>query len=173
MTSGAAAALVLCLLVYAMPAQAQEQPEGPLMRAVRKEANRLAAAHGNVAPAMQDWPRVTRLAPGREIYVEVRGGPAASRIFVTANESDLIVLDLTHPSVTPEVRRVMRDGVSRPPSTSSTSSPDHASFMATCAWRLTASLSRIARWPRFQTSSHESPGPTSLSSQCRRNVAGR
>lgn len=108
----AAALLVDLLLVCAMPIQAQEQPAaGPLMQAVQKEASRLVAAPRKVGPAVQNWPRVTRLAPGREIFVEARGGRAASRIFVTADESELIVLDLTHASLTSEVRRVMRDGV--------------------------------------------------------------
>jgi len=48
---GGAAALVLYLLLGALPAQAQEQPAaGPLMRAVHKDANRLVGARRNVGP---------------------------------------------------------------------------------------------------------------------------
>jgi hypothetical protein len=113
---GGGAALVLYLLVCALPAQAQEQPAaGPLMRAVHTDATRLVGARGTVGPAIHAWPRVTGLAPGREILVEIRGGLAASRIFVNADESELIVLDLAGPPLNSKVRRVLREIASTHP----------------------------------------------------------
>src|SRR5688500_8675189 len=112
----AAALLVDLLLVCAMPMQAQEQPAaGPLMQAVQKEARQLVAARRDVGPAVQDWPRVTGLAPGSEIFVEALGGRAASRIFVTADESKLIVLDHAGPPLNSTVRSVMQEIASTHP----------------------------------------------------------
>ena len=115
MTRVAAVARLLCLLVSAMPAHALEQPEGPLMRAVQNEAGRLVAARRNVGPAVQNWPRVAGLTPGREIFVEALGDRAATRIFVTADESELIVLDLAGPPLNSTVRRALREVASTHP----------------------------------------------------------
>jgi len=62
-----------------------------------------------------NWRRVSGLAPGREILFEGRGGPAALRVFVKADESELIVLDLAGPPLDPKVRRVLREIASTHP----------------------------------------------------------
>ena len=93
--------LFLVLMCFATPARALEQPSaGPLMHASREEGRRLAALPRDVSAVVQSedrkygWSGVTGLAPGTKILVEVRGGLAASRIFVKADDSELIVRDL-------------------------------------------------------------------------------
>jgi hypothetical protein len=87
--------LVTMLLPMAVHAQ-QPAATGPLMRAAH-EVSWLEAAPGNRATAVQtenrrtSWSRVTGLAPGIEILVEVRGAAAVMRTFVRADESELIV----------------------------------------------------------------------------------
>jgi hypothetical protein len=92
-----AAPLVLLATLFAMPVHAQQRAaRGPLMRAVH-DSRWLESARGNVGAAVQtedrskSWTRVIALAPGTKILVEVRGAAVASRIFVQADESELIV----------------------------------------------------------------------------------
>lgn len=85
------------------------------MQAAHEGAFRLAAARGTVTPAVQpedrstDWSRVTRLASGTTIVVEFRGGPAASRVFVHADASELIVLDLADSRLPRAAQRVLQE----------------------------------------------------------------
>jgi hypothetical protein len=89
--------LLLLATLFPAPVHAQKQATaGPLMRAVH-EASWPAPARGHVAAAVQtedrskSWARVIGLAPGTKILVEVRGAAVASRIFVRADEFELIV----------------------------------------------------------------------------------
>ncbi len=91
------------------------------MRAVHREASRLVAADANVASATQsesrskDWSRVTRLAPGRKIVVEVQDGGAASHVFVRADDFELVVLNLSDPPLDAAVRRILQEVASTHP----------------------------------------------------------
>jgi hypothetical protein len=84
------------LLAILFTTSLHAQSAGPLMRAVH-EASWLESARGNVGAAVQtedrskSWSRVIGLAPGTKILVEVRSAAAATRVFVRADESELIV----------------------------------------------------------------------------------
>ena len=97
------AVVMTSLLVVAgmlgTPLRAEEHlPARPLMHAVRHAGDQLAGPRAGAAQtqtADKGWARVTSLAPGTRIVVEPASAPAATRIFVSADGSELIVLDLT------------------------------------------------------------------------------
>src|SRR5262245_10385801 len=114
--------LIVGLLQSALPVAAQERLRpmaGPIARALTSEASRLAAvaeplssAIGAVemggAPARSDWRPVRQLRPGGEIIVTVKGSPAGNRHFVLADESALVVLNLTDPTLPSAARELLR-----------------------------------------------------------------
>ena len=112
--------LVLGMLVP-MPVQAQQPAAtGPLMRAAQ-EVSWLETARGNAATAGQtenrstSWSRVIGLAPETKVLVEVRGAAAASRIFVRADESELIVKTPELPDVLQRLPRQDIVAIKTPP----------------------------------------------------------
>jgi hypothetical protein len=62
-----------------------------------------------------NWSRVAQLAPGAELVVTTRGAQPRTRHFAAADELVLIVLNLAHPALSPESRRVLRDLASQRP----------------------------------------------------------
>jgi hypothetical protein len=56
-----------------------------------------------------NWQHVVRLKPGTEIVLEVHGLTPVSRHFLSADDSELVVLDLTDPALPKEVRRTLRE----------------------------------------------------------------
>jgi hypothetical protein len=56
-----------------------------------------------------DWEGVVRLKPGTEIVLELQGLPPVSRHFLSADDSELVVLDLTDPALPKAVRRTLRE----------------------------------------------------------------
>jgi hypothetical protein len=62
-----------------------------------------------------NWSRVGQLAPAGELVVTTRGSQPRSRHFVVADELGLLVLNLTHPALSPESRSVLRDMASQHP----------------------------------------------------------
>lgn len=87
-------ALIICLVVSAFPAGAQERLEvtaGPIARSIAHEAAVLAKVQQNAEPIDAGWDRVRKLARDAEIFVTVRGAQPVARFFVAANESELTV----------------------------------------------------------------------------------
>ena len=60
----------------------------------------VAAATAIPAAAQENWSRVRKLEPGREITVTIKDSQPVRRLFVSADDSVLTVLDLTHPTST-------------------------------------------------------------------------
>jgi hypothetical protein len=115
--------LITGLMMSSVPIVAQEPTvttAGPLGRAVTREAARLSATgeppssgietiqQGRKPAAESHWSRVRKLAPGTEITVTVKGSPPGQRHFVAADESDLTVLNVTHPMLSADARDVLR-----------------------------------------------------------------
>ena len=105
MKSTTRAALILALVMYGIPVQAQiDRPDGPLMRAVHRDAARLGMAPPQANTA-QDWSRVSSLRPGTPIRLEAPGLADTDHHFVLADQLELIVLDLANPALPDPVRR--------------------------------------------------------------------
>jgi hypothetical protein len=81
------------------------------MRAVHRDAASLAMVS---AQNNQDWARVRKVTAGTEILVELRDG-AASRYFVLADDTELVVLDLANAHLTRKVRHALLEMASRHP----------------------------------------------------------
>ena len=115
MKSALSLALIVCLVGSTMPLAAQERliepTSGPIARAAKREAARLAlASQADAADA--NWSRVRKLAPGTAITLTIRSAPAARRYLVSADESGIAVLNVADPTLPPAVRRVLLDTAS-------------------------------------------------------------
>jgi hypothetical protein len=73
------------------------------------------AAFRGGTPPETNWSRVGQLAPAAAIVVTAKGSQAGSRYFVAADESALIVLNLSHPTLSARSTRVLRDMASKHP----------------------------------------------------------
>jgi hypothetical protein len=134
MKSALSLILTVCLVASALPVMTQAQVEGPgafdlrgpasmdgpLARAMTREAVRLAATAReptSVAEDVQqggksgrsDWSRVRALEPGIGIVLTVCGFPPGKRHVVNADESRLTVLNVTDPAIPPAVASVLID----------------------------------------------------------------
>ena len=112
MKSAISLTLVISLAGSAAPVAAQERllapTSAPIARAITLEAVRLALAPQD-GSADGEWSRVRRLAPGAEITVTTPAMQAGKRLFLSADESGLMLLNLTDPSLPAAARRVLRD----------------------------------------------------------------
>jgi hypothetical protein len=144
MKSGFLLTLIICLTGSALEVDAQEPTERPqssdlrvpasevsadrLSRAAAREAARFAAAaeplssgldavpQGDTTPdARSDWSRVPDLAPGTRILVTRHGSQPLERFVVSADETELIVLDLTDPTLPGAVTRALLNVASNHP----------------------------------------------------------
>jgi hypothetical protein len=88
---------------------------GPIARAVAREATPLAAAEQTRSEGTRGWTRLTSLAPGTEVILTTRGAMSASRVFVLADGSGLIALNLTGPHLPPAVTKTLRRIASESP----------------------------------------------------------
>jgi hypothetical protein len=73
--------------------------EGPIRRAIARDAARLAAEQGNVAQRPggsvgAPWSRVQNLVPGTDVKVVIKGQIPVLRYFVSADSSTLMVANL-------------------------------------------------------------------------------
>jgi hypothetical protein len=59
-------------------------------------------------PTLYDWIRVRELEPSAEITVSTTRSRASARLFITADDTRLIALNLTSPALTPASTRVLR-----------------------------------------------------------------
>ena len=84
------------------------EPDGPLTRAVGRALVPLALAP-HVGSVDVEWSRVRKLKPGREITVTIRGSQAATRYFVSADDSGVTVLNLTDPTLPTAAARALRE----------------------------------------------------------------
>lgn len=62
-----------------------------------------------------NWSRVGEVVPGTEVVMTVKGSQPGSRVFVSADESALTVLNLTEPALPAVSARVLRDMASHHP----------------------------------------------------------
>lgn len=88
---------------------------GPIARAVAREATQLAAGEQAPSEGTRGWTRVTKLAPGTEVILTTRGSMSASRVFVLADGSGIIALNLTGPSLPAVVTKTLRRMASESP----------------------------------------------------------
>lgn len=110
--------LSMCLALSGLPVAAQAivpPTSGPIARAITDGAVRLATVQQAATPTDSDWAHMRRLAPGKEVVVTVRGVQGGRRYFVSANESELIVLNLTDPTIPSSARRAVREMTSKHP----------------------------------------------------------
>lgn len=68
-----------------------------------------------VMPATWPWSRVGELRPGAQIAVATTSAPLRARIFVSADASEVTVLSLEVPSLTPAAIHALRDMATRHP----------------------------------------------------------
>src|SRR5438876_3645065 len=118
MKSAVSLTLIVSLIGSALPATAQERLDepasGPIARTVGREAARLVASQPD-EPADQDWSDVRKLRPGTEIVVTAKGSPPVNRYFVTGDDSDLTLLNVSDPALPTAVSDVLRDVASTHP----------------------------------------------------------
>jgi hypothetical protein len=92
--------------------------EGPLKHAATREAARLATADGpetfgvevvaqSDRPARFGWAAIRTLGPGTEVIVAVKGSPPVERYVVGTDESNLTLLNLSDPTLSRAVTRVL------------------------------------------------------------------
>jgi hypothetical protein len=118
MKSALSLILITSLGASALPVVAQDRmaaTSGPIASAITRAAVQLAAAdHPTKAPD-PNWSRVRALAPGAEVIVTLKGTLPVKRYFVTADGSDLTVLNLTDPALPGAGTRGLRDLASNHP----------------------------------------------------------
>src|SRR5262245_46105017 len=83
--------------------------------AARRGPRVVGETSGGRVESESDWSRVSRLQPAAEITVALNGAPPASRYFVTANDSALVVLNLTTPALSSSTARTLRDMAAQHP----------------------------------------------------------
>src|SRR5260221_9735641 len=114
--------LIAGLMMTATPIVAQEPAattDGPLTRAMTREAVRLAATGERLSSAIEiiqqdstptaKWSRVRTLAPGTEIIVTTKDSSLGQRLFVAADDSNLTVLNVTGSMLSSAAKDVLRD----------------------------------------------------------------
>lgn len=126
MKSGLSLTLIICFVGSALRVTAQEHTGsfvGPLSRAAAREAVLLVAAGEPPPPGFKTveqgdestWSRVRTLAPGTEIIVTVHGSLPRTRYVIGVGESDLMVLNVTDPTLPRAVTRVLVNLASKHP----------------------------------------------------------
>jgi hypothetical protein len=106
-------ALVLASVALPSPVTAEEtvrslEPTGPFARAIMREGLRLALAPSG-GSADVAWARVRKLEAGREISLTMRGLPEDTRVFVSADDSVITVLNLTDLALPSTAVRALRE----------------------------------------------------------------
>src|SRR5262245_32056091 len=76
--------------------------------AARRGPRVVGETSGGRMESESDWSRVSRLQPAAEIAVTLNGATPASRNFVTASDSALLVLNLTAPALPSGAARTLR-----------------------------------------------------------------
>jgi hypothetical protein len=104
-------AAVLC---SAWPAAAQPAEPHRIERSIVRESRRLAlmsTASTQTGPAATDprWVPVRMLPGGVEVEVWARNAPPAQRVFVSADNTSITVLNLIDPALPSSARRVLRN----------------------------------------------------------------
>jgi hypothetical protein len=111
MQSALSLLVIVALALSSVPLTAQESlAPGPLARAMTREAVRLAAApalSSSKGSAGSPWSKVTALAPGTEITVESLDLHAAVRHLVLASDTNLVLLNVVDPRLTPSTKRAL------------------------------------------------------------------
>jgi hypothetical protein len=102
MKSALSVVIIVCLVVSPLAGCATIR--GP---------RQISANPGVGTPPESDWSRVGELAPAKEIAVTIRGSQPANRYFVLADQSGVIVLNLTGPTLPGAATRVLRDMASQ------------------------------------------------------------
>src|SRR6266536_1169773 len=77
--------------------------------AARGGPRQIDATFGNGTEPASNWSRVGQLAPAVEISLTGKGASPGTRCFVMANESVLVALNLTAPTLPASLVRVLRD----------------------------------------------------------------
>ena len=98
---------VLIALLAGMPALAEAQSSG-------KPAQPPKAAKSS-KQAWADWSKVARIEAGSTINLTVAGNLRVARMFVSADDAGLTVLDLSVPSLSWRVKSVLRDTAAENP----------------------------------------------------------
>ena len=98
---------VLIALLSGMPALAEAQGS-------EKPAQPPKAAKSS-KQAWADWSKVARIKAGSTINLTVAGKLRVARMFVSANDAGLTVLDLSVPSLSGRVKSVLRDSATEHP----------------------------------------------------------
>ena len=98
---------VLIALLAGMPALAEAQGS-------EKPAQPPKAAKSS-KQAWSDWSKVARIKAGSTINLTVAGDLRVKRMFVSANDAGLTVLDLSAPSLSWQVKRVLMDTAAENP----------------------------------------------------------
>jgi hypothetical protein len=104
-------AATLCL---PRPASAQSLPQGRIEQSLLREGRRLAAltqasTQRTVTAADRLWSAVRRVPGGAGVEVSTGNQAQAPRIFVTADDTSITVLNLMEDRLPPSARRVLRD----------------------------------------------------------------
>ena len=109
-------ALVMVAIGSARPAAQQitAPAAGPIARSLEREAARFANFEQGTSDD-PEWSRVRRLAPGTDISVTVRGSDPVERCLVAQDDSGLILLNLTGPALTSDVKELLRGVAARHP----------------------------------------------------------
>ena len=121
--------LTICLLASALSEAGQEPlgTAGPPAGAVEREvAGRLNPASESPTPVMRfpqaggnhqasDWSSVRALAPGTQIVITLKGSPRISRLVVVADESELVLVNMTSPSLSQTTTGALIDMLVRHP----------------------------------------------------------
>jgi len=98
---------VLIALLAGMPALAEAQSSG-------KPAQPPKAAKSS-KQAWADWSKVARIEAGSTINLTVAGNLRVARMFVSANDAGMTVLNLSAPSLSGRVKSVLRDTATEHP----------------------------------------------------------
>ena len=77
--------------------------------AARRGPRQIDSTFGSGTEPASNWSRVSQLAPAVEISLTVKGSPPGTRFFVMANESVLVALNLTFPTLPATSVRVLRE----------------------------------------------------------------
>ena len=88
---------------------------GPIARAVAREASQLAAGGKSPSEDARRWTRVRKLTPGTRIVITTSGSMFAARVFVLADESGILTLNLTGPALPADIAKTLRRMASESP----------------------------------------------------------
>jgi hypothetical protein len=118
MKSALSLILITSLGASALPVAAEDRmasTSGPIAAAITRAAVQLAGADHPTQVPDPNWSRVRALPPGAEVMVTLKGTLPVHRYFVTADGSDLTVLNLTNPALSGAGTRGLRDLASNHP----------------------------------------------------------